>query len=123
MGGLAARQSGQQAPQERSAPAADAEQAVAQMQARIADLEARLVRIEGAVTVNEMEEVIINSNTNLFLRAQATLEIQASTVTVAAATVTLNTGFTRASGVVQCDTIIANSVIGASYTPGAGNIW
>jgi hypothetical protein len=27
------------------------------------------------------------------------------------------------SGVVQCDTLIANSVAAASYTPGAGNIW
>jgi hypothetical protein len=27
------------------------------------------------------------------------------------------------SGVVQADTVIANNVIGASYTPGAGNIW
>ena len=27
------------------------------------------------------------------------------------------------SGVVQCDTMIANSVVGTSYTPGAGNIW
>jgi hypothetical protein len=25
--------------------------------------------------------------------------------------------------VVQADTVIANSVISASYTPGAGNIW
>jgi hypothetical protein len=24
---------------------------------------------------------------------------------------------------IQCDTIIATSVIGSSYTPGAGNIW
>jgi hypothetical protein len=27
------------------------------------------------------------------------------------------------SGVVQCDTLIASSVVGSSYTPGAGNIW
>jgi hypothetical protein len=27
------------------------------------------------------------------------------------------------SGVVKCDTLIANSVISASYTPGQGNIW
>jgi hypothetical protein len=24
---------------------------------------------------------------------------------------------------VQCDTLISNSVVSASYTPGAGNIW
>jgi hypothetical protein len=27
------------------------------------------------------------------------------------------------SGVVQADTVISNSVVSASYTPGAGNIW
>ncbi len=27
------------------------------------------------------------------------------------------------SGVVKCDTLISNSVVSASYTPGAGNIW
>jgi hypothetical protein len=25
--------------------------------------------------------------------------------------------------VVKCDTLITNSVISSSYTPGAGNIW
>jgi hypothetical protein len=30
---------------------------------------------------------------------------------------------TRCSGVLQCDTMIANNVIGASYTPGAGNLY
>jgi hypothetical protein len=27
------------------------------------------------------------------------------------------------NGVVECDTLIANSVVAASYTPGAGNVW
>ena len=29
----------------------------------------------------------------------------------------------RFSGIVQCNTLIANSVIATSYSPGAGNIW
>lgn len=36
--------------------------------------------------------------------------------------VNVNAGLSRFSGVVQADTIIANSVIAASYTPGAGNL-
>jgi hypothetical protein len=35
----------------------------------------------------------------------------------------VNAGMSKFSGVVKCDTIIANSVVGSSYTPGAGNIW
>jgi hypothetical protein len=27
------------------------------------------------------------------------------------------------SRVAQCDTLVANSVVAASYAPGAGNIW
>ena len=27
------------------------------------------------------------------------------------------------SGVVKCETLIATTVVGTSYTPGAGNIW
>jgi hypothetical protein len=30
---------------------------------------------------------------------------------------------TTFSGVVQADTIITNTIIAATYTPGAGNIW
>ncbi len=50
------------------------------------------------------------------LTASGTLEIDASMVTV-------NSGMSQFSGVVQCSTLITNSVVSASYTPGAGNIW
>lgn len=55
--------------------------------------------------------------------ASAKVTINASTVEVSAGMVTVNAGMSRFSGVVQCDTLISNSVISASYTPGAGNIW
>lgn len=44
-------------------------------------------------------------------------------VRIEAATVEVSAGQVRFSGVVQCDTLIANSVVAASYTPGAGNVW
>jgi hypothetical protein len=37
--------------------------------------------------------------------------------------VTVTSGMSQFSGVIQSDTCITNSVISASYTPGAGNIW
>ncbi|HNS03603.1 MAG TPA: phage baseplate assembly protein V [Anaerolineae bacterium] len=49
--------------------------------------------------------------------------VQASTVEVSAGMVTVNAGMSKFSGVVQCDTLISNAVVSASYTPGAGNIW
>ena len=51
------------------------------------------------------------------------LRVAASTVDLSAATITLEADMVKASGVVQCETLIANSVVAASYTPGAGNIW
>ncbi len=57
------------------------------------------------------------------LNASAKLSISASTMEVSAGMVTVNSGMSRFSGVVQADTVISNSVVSVSYTPGAGNIW
>jgi uncharacterized protein involved in type VI secretion and phage assembly len=57
------------------------------------------------------------------LTASAKLTINASQVEVSAGMVTVNAGMSKFSGVVQADTVISNSVVSASYTPGAGNIW
>ena len=46
-----------------------------------------------------------------------------STIDVTAAKVRFNAALVEASGVLKVDTLIANSVVAASYTPGAGNIW
>jgi len=62
----------------------------------------------GGITVNATAKVTIN--------AGATVEVTAGMLTV-------NAGMSRFSGVVQAPTLIANSVVSASYTPGAGNVW
>ena len=51
------------------------------------------------------------------------VQVQATQVEVSASMVTVNAAMSRFSGVVQADTVISNSVVSASYTPGAGNIW
>jgi uncharacterized protein involved in type VI secretion and phage assembly len=74
---------------------------------------------------------IIDSNGNsvkletagVTVTASARVVINASQVAVSAGMVTVDAGMSRFSGVVQADTVISNSVISASYTPGAGNIW
>jgi hypothetical protein len=55
--------------------------------------------------------------------SSAKVSINASVIEINAGMLTVNAGMSKFSGVVQCDTLIANSVVGASYTPGAGNIW
>lgn len=49
--------------------------------------------------------------------------ITAGTIELDTAMLTVNAGMAKFSGVVQADTLIANAVVSASYTPGAGNIW
>ncbi len=55
--------------------------------------------------------------------ASAKVTINASAVEITAGMVTVNAGMSKFSGVVQAATVITNSVVSASYTPGAGNIW
>ena len=74
---------------------------------------------------------IVDSNGNsmklessgITINAAAKVTINASQVAISAGMVTVDAGMSKFSGVVQCDTMISNSVISASYTPGAGNIW
>jgi uncharacterized protein involved in type VI secretion and phage assembly len=57
------------------------------------------------------------------ITTSAKVTVNASTVQVSAGMVTVDSGMSKFSGVVQCDTLISNAVVSASYTPGAGNIW
>lgn len=62
-------------------------------------------------------------SSGITINASAKVTINGSLVEVSAGTVMVNAGMSRFSGVVQADTVISNSIISASYTPGAGNIW
>jgi uncharacterized protein involved in type VI secretion and phage assembly len=74
---------------------------------------------------------IVDSNGNsiklessgVTVTASAKVTVNASQVAVSAGMVTVDAGMSKFSGVVQADTVICNSIISASYTPGAGNIW
>jgi uncharacterized protein involved in type VI secretion and phage assembly len=74
---------------------------------------------------------IVDSNGNsmklessgVTITASAKVTINASTMAISAGMVTVDAGMSKFSGVVQADTVISNSVVSASYTPGAGNIW
>lgn len=57
------------------------------------------------------------------INAAAKLSISAGTIDITAGMITVSAGMSQFSGVVQSDTVITNSVVSASYTPGAGNIW
>lgn len=74
---------------------------------------------------------IVDSNGNsikletsgITITASAKVNINASQVAVSAGMVTVDAQMSKFSGVIKAETVITNSVVSASYTPGAGNIW
>jgi len=54
---------------------------------------------------------------------QQKVEVKASQVTVTAPTVRVDAATSTFSGTVRCDTLVSNSVVSLSYTPGTGNVW
>jgi len=77
----------------------------------------------GTVTVEKGTEKIEMGASGITVTTSAQVKVEASQVSVSAGMVQVDAGISRFSGVVQCDTLITNSVVSASYTPGAGNIW
>ena len=57
------------------------------------------------------------------ITAAAKITVNASSIEVNSGMVTVNSGMSKFSGVVQCDVLIATTVVGSTYTPGAGNVW
>ncbi len=49
--------------------------------------------------------------------------VQAGQVQVTAGMVTVDAAMAQFSGMVQCQTLMATTVVATTYTPGAGNIW
>jgi uncharacterized protein involved in type VI secretion and phage assembly len=62
-------------------------------------------------------------SSGITVTASAKVTIKAGTAEISAGMLTVNAGMSKFSGVVKADTVITNSVISSSYTPGAGNIW
>lgn len=77
----------------------------------------------GSCTVQIGPTTVQATPTAVTVTSSSSIELQTASLTVSAASVTVNAAMSKFSGIVQCDTMIANTVVGASYTPGAGNIW
>jgi uncharacterized protein involved in type VI secretion and phage assembly len=78
----------------------------------------------GAVLIEDSNGNSVKLETSgITVTASAKVTINASMVEVSAGMVKVDAGMSKFSGVVQADTVICNSIISASYTPGAGNIW
>jgi uncharacterized protein involved in type VI secretion and phage assembly len=78
----------------------------------------------GSVTVEDSNGNSIKLEAaGITVTASAKVTINCSLAEISASMLTVNASMSKFSGVVKADTVISNSVISASYTPGAGNIW
>jgi uncharacterized protein involved in type VI secretion and phage assembly len=76
----------------------------------------------GSITITAAGSTITIDSSGVSIQT-TTLQVQASRVAISAGQVQVDAALSRFSGVVQCDVLQANTVVGAAYTPGAGNIW
>ena len=63
------------------------------------------------------------TSSGIEINGAAEVRLATSTIKVTTGSVNVDAGMSKFSGVVQASTVIADSVIAASYSPGAGNIW
>jgi uncharacterized protein involved in type VI secretion and phage assembly len=77
----------------------------------------------GSVEIVCAQNTVTIDTDGVAVQTSGRVQVQASDVTVEAGNVTVNAGMATFSGTVQCTTLIATSVVGTTYTPGAGNVW
>jgi phage baseplate assembly protein gpV len=86
-------------------------------------LEVHLDDAAGRVTISGQGSTIRIDSTGVTIDAAAQVHVNASQVSVSAGLLNVDAGMAKFSGVVECQTLVANSVVAANYTPGAGNVW
>ncbi len=57
------------------------------------------------------------------ITAPGQVEVQGSMIKLSAGMVTVDTALASFSGMISCNVLQASTVISATYTPGAGNVW
>jgi uncharacterized protein involved in type VI secretion and phage assembly len=78
----------------------------------------------GSILIQDSNGNSIQLNSSgITINTSSQVSITASQAEVSASMVNVSAGMSVFSGVVNADTVITNSVVSASYTPGAGNIW
>lgn len=77
----------------------------------------------GKIELQAAGSTVTMDTAGVTVDASGSVTVRASTVQVTASTVTVDAAVSRFNGMVSCDTLQATTVIGATYTPGAGNVW
>jgi uncharacterized protein involved in type VI secretion and phage assembly len=78
---------------------------------------------DDSCTVQVGSTSIHATTSGVTITTSASIELDTASLTVNASSVTVNASSSHFSGLVQCETLITNSVVSQSYTPGVGNLW
>ena len=85
-------------------------------------LQSSIMLGEAGITLSAFGNTLELGEAGITLASAELLSIEASTIEVAASMITAEAAMTEFVGVVNAPTVIAESVVGAAYTPGGGNI-
>jgi uncharacterized protein involved in type VI secretion and phage assembly len=96
------------------APSSVSVQTVSGVQVEVSDTGVTISATSVPITVNALSATI---------NPEISLDVNSTLINLTGAMVNINAAMTEFSGIVQCQTLITESVVSASYTPGAGNIW
>jgi uncharacterized protein involved in type VI secretion and phage assembly len=77
----------------------------------------------GEVVLRAANNTIKLSTSGVLVESSAKVEVRASSVSVTASSVRVDAGMSSFTGTVRCDSLVTNSVVSPSYSPGAGNVW
>jgi uncharacterized protein involved in type VI secretion and phage assembly len=77
----------------------------------------------GKVVIEAANNTVTLDTQGVTVETPLTVKVSASRVAVSAAQVQVDAAMSTFSGVVKCDVLQATTVVAATYTPGAGNVW
>lgn len=77
----------------------------------------------GSIKLEASGNTVTMDTQGVTIQAGSKVKVSAAQVEVSAGMVKVDAGMSKFSGVVKCDSLIATTVVGNTYTPGAGNVW
>ena len=78
----------------------------------------------GSITLSAGGSTLTLDSQGLSVRTSGACELQSSTTTITAASVSVDAGVASFSGLVTASGAVQSpAILGSSYTPGAGNVW
>lgn len=77
----------------------------------------------GKIKVEAAGASITVDTQGVTVQSPSNVKVQASSVDITAAKVNVDAALANFSGVVKASVVQATSIVGSTYTPGAGNIW